>query len=97
MLDAKTIWGQCGHSKNAVSGLAEKGLIERKQGKGAFVANSKFKKDMKNIQSFTQRCLHMGIRPGGRRLSNQLVPADKKMREQLGVENDSFLVFLSRL
>lgn len=83
--------------RNAVSSLAEKGLIERKQGKGTYVTNSKFTRDIQNIQSFSQRCLHMGIQPGGRMLSNRLVPAGEKMCEQLEVESGSFLVYLSRL
>ena len=33
--------------RSAVSGLVEKGLVEKKQGKGTFVSKPKFTKDMK--------------------------------------------------
>lgn len=83
--------------RSAVKGLAEKGLVERKQGKGTFVSKPKFMKDMKNLQSFSEMCRHMGMEPGGKMLENRLIPADEKTRKLLGLEKGSQVIFVSRL
>lgn len=62
--------------RKAVSELVEKGLVEKKQGKGTFVCQRKVTKDMKKLQSFSEMCAHMGMKAGGRMLENRLEPAE---------------------
>ena len=71
--------------------------MEKKQGKGTFVRRQKFAKDIKNLQSFSEMCRHMNMVPGGRMLENKLIPADKKVREQLGLEKGAQVLYISRV
>lgn len=72
--------------RKAVSELVEKGLVEKKQGKGTFVCQRKVTKDMKKLQSFSEMCAHMGMKAGGRMLENRLEPASEKIARLLNVE-----------
>lgn len=51
--------------RKAVGSLMEKGLVVRKQGKGTFVTKPKYSRNMKKLQSFTEMCEQMGVKPGG--------------------------------
>lgn len=83
--------------RKAIGSLTEKGLVVRKQGKGTFVARPKLFRNMKKLQSFTEMCVQMGVKPGARMLENCLIPADKKIAQSLGVEDGSNVVYINRL
>ena len=83
--------------KNAITGLVDKGLVERRQGKGTFVSKVKYTKDIKKLNSFTEMCERMGVKAGGRMLENKLVPADEKTAESLKIPAGSQVIFISRL
>ncbi len=51
--------------RRAVDDLVSQGLVEKKQGKGTFICRQKFAKDIKNLQSFSEMCRHMNMKPGG--------------------------------
>ena len=83
--------------RKAVSELVEKGLVEKKQGKGTFVCQRKVTKDMKKLQSFSEMCAHMGMKAGGRMLENRLEPASEKIARLLNVEKGSQVIYISRV
>ena len=83
--------------RKAVGSLMEKGLVVRKQGKGTFVTKPKYSRNMKKLQSFTEMCEQMGVKPGARVLENRLISADKKVADRLGIEPGSNVVYISRL
>lgn len=83
--------------RKAVGSLMEKGLVMRKQGKGTFVTKPKYSRNMKNLQSFTEMCEQMGVKPGAQVLENRLIMADKKVADRLGIEPGSNVVYISRL
>lgn len=83
--------------RKAVGSLMEKGLVVRKQGKGTFVTKPKYSRNMKKLQSFTEMCEQMGVKPGARVLENRLTAADKKVSDRLGIEPGSNVVYISRL
>lgn len=83
--------------RKAVGSLMEKGLVVRKQGKGTFVTKPKYSRNMKKLQSFTEMCEQMGVKPGARALENRLIAADKKVADRLGIEPGSNVVYISRL
>lgn len=83
--------------RKAMGALMEKGLIVRRQGKGTFVTQTKFHKNMKKLQSFTEMCGQIGVTPGARVLEKRLAAADKKTAKQLGVAPGSSVVYISRL
>lgn len=83
--------------RKAVGGLIEKGLVERKQGKGTFVSKPKYMRDIKKVQSFSDMCRSMGLTPGGRMLDNRLVTPETEIQEQLGQKKGTQAVFISRV
>ena len=83
--------------RKAVGSLMEKGLVVRKQGKGTFVTKPKYSRNMKKLQSFTEMCEQMGVKPGEQVLENRLIMADKKVADRLGIEPGSNVVYISRL
>lgn len=83
--------------RKAVGSLMEKGLVVRKQGKGTFVTKPKYSRNMKKLQSFTEMCEQMGVKPGAQVLENRLIMADKKVADWLGIEPGSNVVYISRL
>ena len=83
--------------RKAVGSLMEKGLVVRTQGKGTFVTKPKYSRNMKKLQSFTEMCEQMGVKPGARVLENRLIAADKKVADRLGIEPGSNVVYISRL
>ena len=83
--------------RKAVGSLTEKGLVVRKQGKGTFVTKPKYSRNMKKLQSFTEMCEQMGVKPGAQVLENRLIMADKKVADRLGIEPGSNVVYISRL
>ena len=72
--------------RKAVGSLMEKGLVVRKQGKGTFVTKPKYSRNMKKLQSFTEMCEQMGVKPGAQVLENRLIMADKKVADRLGID-----------
>lgn len=83
--------------KNAISGLVEKGLVVRKQGKGTFVSKTKFTRDMNKLSGFTEMCERMGVKPGGQMLDNRLVKAEGTVAEQLKLAKNSQVILISRI
>lgn len=83
--------------RKAVGSLMEKGLVVRKQGKGTFITKPKFSRNMKKLQSFTEMCEQMGVKPGAKMLENRLVEADAKTAARLGIEPGSNVIYISRL
>lgn len=83
--------------RRAIDKLIEKGLVERKQGKGTFVTKPKFERNMKKLQSFTELCHQIGVKPGGKMLENKVVTADEKTARRLDIPVGSRVVFLSRV
>ena len=82
--------------RKAIGSLTEKGLVVRRQGKGTFVAKPKFSRNMKKLQSFSEMCEQMGVRPGAKMLENRLVSADEKTAQRLGVDPGSSVVYIER-
>ena len=83
--------------RKAVGSLMEKGRVVRKQGIGTFVTKPKYSRNMKKLQSFTEMCEQMGVKPGAQVLENRLIMADKKVADRLGIEPGSNVVYISRL
>ena len=83
--------------RKAVGLLIDQGLVVRKQGKGTFVTRPKVSRNMKKLQSFSEMCEQMGMKPGARMLENRLVEADAKTAARLGIEQGSQVVYISRL
>ena len=83
--------------RRAIGELIDKGLVERKQGKGTFVTKPKFERNMRKLQSFTEMCQQVGVTAGGKMLENKIVIVDEKMARRLEIPAGSRVVFISRV
>ncbi|MFT8343327.1 MAG: GntR family transcriptional regulator [Clostridium beijerinckii] len=83
--------------RKAIKELENKGLVEKKQGKGTFVAIPKYRKDMNQIISFTESCRIMGVKSGAQLIEQKvLIPSDDILKK-LDLPLGSQTVFISRL
>lgn len=83
--------------RNAVSNLIKKGLVVRKQGKGTFVTQPKFTKNMSKLQGFSDMCRQIGVVPGAKTLENNLIYPDEKIFNKLRISEKEQVVYISRL
>ncbi|MEA4847730.1 MAG: GntR family transcriptional regulator [Clostridiaceae bacterium] len=83
--------------RKAISELIEKGLVDRKQGKGTFVTKPKFTKNVTKLLSFTEMCRRINVKPGGKMLENKLIKPSEKILKQLELPAGSQVIYISRL
>ena len=83
--------------RRAIKELCDEEVLVRRQGKGTFVTKPKFERNMKKLQSFTELCHQIGVKPGGKMLENKVVTADEKTARRLDIPVGSRVVFLSRV
>lgn len=84
-------------ARKAMDELAMAGLVEKKQGKGTFVAIPKYDRDYTQIMGFSESCLAMGLKPGSQLLDRTLIVPEAKVLKQLDLEDGSQTVYISRL
>ncbi len=83
--------------KQAVNGLVADGLLYRQQGRGTFVATPKIEQEPERLTSFSEQMQQRGLRPGGILLSREIIPASKKIAEQLKVQLAAPIIQIQRL
>ncbi len=83
--------------RNAVTKLIKKGLVVRKQGKGTFVTQPKFTKNIKSLQGFSDMCKQIGVIPGAKTLENNLIYPEEKISKKLKLSSDEQVIYISRL
>ena len=83
--------------RKALQPLSEKGLLERKIGKGSFVAQKKITRSLSNIMSFSDMCKAQGYKPGAKTLRIDLVEPTQDERTQLGLKEHEQMLILERL
>ncbi len=69
--------------RRALAELTAEGLLERKQGKGTFVAAPKFSQNLRSIHSFHEACLQNGMKAGTRLIHLQEIAADARDQADL--------------
>lgn len=85
-------------SRRALSELVKKGILERKQGKGTFIARKKFKKNFQTVISFSDACRKSGMIPGSRVLESDIRVADPELKERLELPaEENQVVYISRI
>lgn len=83
--------------RRATDELRSEGLLEKRRGKGTFVATTKYQKDLNKILSFSESCRMMGAVPGARVLAAETVVPGHDVLEQLELPSGSETVYISRL
>lgn len=83
--------------KKALKELVAKGLVERHQGKGTFVARKKYQKNLSQSLNFTQMCKLAGAKPGGKMLENTLCYPDEKLASRMGMNDQERVIYIKRI
>jgi GntR family transcriptional regulator len=84
-------------ARKAMNELAALGFVEKKQGKGTFVAVPKYWRDYTQILGFSEACRLSGLKAGSRLLDHKLVVPNAKILESLELPEGSQTVYISRL
>lgn len=84
-------------ARKSMDELARRGLVERKQGKGTFVAQPKYGRDYTQIQSFSDSCLSRGLIPGALLIRRELVTPRESVRKSLELSDRAQVVEIVRL
>lgn len=84
--------------RKALSELADQGYLERKSGKGTFVAEKKLQRGLtNNVLSFTEMCKMMGMKPGAKTIKIALEDPSPKDAELIGLKPDEKVLVLERI
>lgn len=77
----------------AILSLVNEGLLERKQGKGTFVAYKKQKHKFQNLKGFTEVMNEKGLSVKNKILNFELKTQNENVREKLNIEDENELIF----
>ncbi len=83
--------------RRALQVLDSQGLLERRHGIGNFIAHSKIDRQMESIFRFSSGMAKRGFTPGTKLISVALINSDKKLANDLGVQDSSLLYDILRL
>lgn len=81
----------------AIEKLARAGMLERIQGKGTFVSDSKIKQELGNLYSFTEEIKKQGKISHTKVLELSVVPADEITARKLDIEYKEDIIYLKRV
>ncbi len=84
-------------ARKAIDALAAEGIVEKKQGKGTFVARPRIDRDYTRTMSFTDACKLSGDIPGSRLLERRVLRPDARALRALELPEDAQVVYISRL
>lgn len=84
--------------RKALAGLSELGYLDRKSGKGTFVAEKKLQRGLTNgVISFTEMCKLMGSTPGAKIIKIALEDPTAKDREVMSLKPEEKIVVIERI
>lgn len=83
--------------RQAVDGLGNEGLIERRQGSGSFVAAPKVEQHIGRLTAFTAEMLRMGMRPSLRVIEQETLAASAAVAQRLEIPAGEEVYRLVRL
>jgi GntR family transcriptional regulator len=72
--------------RQALTALAQRGLVERGVGRGTFVAEPKVEHDLRHVAGFTAQMERAGLEPGARLVRAAVAPAPPAVAAALGLE-----------
>jgi GntR family transcriptional regulator len=84
--------------RKALAGLSELGYLERKSGKGTFVAEKKFQRGISSgVIGFTELCKLMGFTPGAKTIKIALEEPTDKESELMNLKTDEKIIVVERI
>ena len=83
--------------RHAINNLTSDGYLQRKRGKGTFVALKKFEQTLDYLTSFSEDMRSRGMIPGTKVLEFNTLKADAVMAGRLGIEAGSPIYEIKRL
>ncbi len=69
--------------REAINKLVQEGLLDRRQGKGTYVAHQKLRRNIAKVYSFSSDMRHMGLVPRSRILAMAVEEADPAVAERM--------------
>ena len=82
--------------RRALQELTNAGLLERKQGKGTFVAQPKAAAVQRGVTGFHEACRELGLTPSVGFVSFREMPAGEDDRSRLGLGTDAMVLEITR-
>lgn len=83
--------------RKALDALSQQGYLERRSGKGTFVAEKKIQRALSGVVGFSEMCRVMGSVPGGKTVRISLELPTEKDAMRLKIPEDSQIVTLERV
>ena len=84
--------------RKALRALSDMGYLERKSGKGTFIAEKKLHRGISNhVLSFTEMCRSLGVQPGARTIKIALEDPTPKDIERMNLSADEKIMVLERI
>ncbi len=83
--------------RQALALLASEGLVSRQPGKGTFVRAATLTAGSRTVSSYTEEMASLHLAAGGRVLRQELIGADDRTAERLGIEVGTTVLALDRL
>lgn len=84
-------------ARRAISDLVEEGILHRQQGKGTFVKETKFKRELISVGGFSELTMESGKKPNSQILSTAVIPADEHLAEVFELQEGESLLKLHRI
>jgi GntR family transcriptional regulator len=83
--------------RRAIGELETRGYVRRRQGKGTFVSQSRIRREMGRMISFSEEMRAQGRTPGSKLLNLQHKPADRSTAQLLGLREGDPIWIVERL
>ena len=83
--------------RNAIDELARQGKLEKVQGKGTFVLSKSIIQNLGNVYSFSREMEKQGKISSTKLLSRELLKADRKLADRLGINEGERIIYIERL
>ncbi len=83
--------------RQALKTLADRELIERRTGKGTFVAEKKLMRKISTVMSFSDMCRMQGYSPGAKTVRIDLEPASTDDIQKMNLNTETNILLLERI